>query len=101
LIPGDFTSGKLIKMLMNREMPAVPKIMLGIVDVRDCAMAHLLAIKVDEAKDQRILLSARSLWLRDVAVALSEQYGKWYNIPTSDLKFWMIKLASWFNKEAA
>jgi nucleoside-diphosphate-sugar epimerase len=56
LITGDFTSAKLIKILMNREMPAIPQIMTPTVDVRDCAMAHLLAIKVDAAKNQRFIL---------------------------------------------
>ena len=50
LIPGDFSSGKIISMFMNDKMPGgCPRIKMGTVDVRDVAKAHIRAIQSDEA----------------------------------------------------
>ena len=38
---GKFVSGKLISDIMSNRFPGMPKIMLGIVDVREVAFAHL------------------------------------------------------------
>jgi dihydroflavonol-4-reductase len=37
----QFSSGEVIKKLMMREFPGIPKLAKGIVDVRDVAEAHL------------------------------------------------------------
>ena len=51
LIPGIFSSSNSCKMLLMGVMPALPKVMFPIVDVRDVAQAHLNAIKVPEARN--------------------------------------------------
>lgn len=43
LVPSD-SSPQAIKMLMSGKIPFVPKIMLVVVDVRECALAHLRAL---------------------------------------------------------
>ncbi len=45
LIPGDFASASFITQVLNGSLPGIPKIKLGIVDVRECAQAHLMALK--------------------------------------------------------
>ena len=58
LIPGDFSSGKVIGMFMNDNMPGgCPRIKMGTVDVRDIAKAHVSAIKSDEAQGKRFILA--------------------------------------------
>ena len=58
LIPGDFSSGKVINMFMNDNMPGgCPRIKMGTVDVRDIAKAHVSAIKSDEAQGKRFILA--------------------------------------------
>ena len=37
-------------------MPAFPKVMFPVVDIRDVAEAHLKAIKIKNASNQRILI---------------------------------------------
>jgi len=37
LVDSDFTSGLIIKKLMSGKVPGIPKIMMPLVDVRDCA----------------------------------------------------------------
>jgi dihydroflavonol-4-reductase len=58
----DFTSGQVLSMLMLGKYPGMPKVMFPIVDVRDIAHAHLLSIKIEDAKNQRFIISAEDLW---------------------------------------
>ena len=51
--PG-FTSAKAIQFIMSGR--GLPRMSFAVVDVRDCAMAHLKAIQVDDAKDKRYIL---------------------------------------------
>lgn len=51
-----FSSGDIIKKFMMREVPAVLNVSLPIVDVRDVALAHLLAIKTPEAANRRFIV---------------------------------------------
>ena len=71
LVPGDFTSGAIIRKLMSGVYPGTAKIQLAFVDVRECALAHLQGIKVPEAKNQRYILSSNSLWLKEIALTLN------------------------------
>ena len=50
-IQTDFTSGSILKKMLMGAFPALPKILMPIVDVRDVALAHLNALKVPEAKN--------------------------------------------------
>ena len=53
----DFTSGAFIKKLLGEKFPGMPKVQFAFVDVREVAFAHLQALKVEEAKNQRFILS--------------------------------------------
>lgn len=44
-VNAGFSSGDAISKVMNNGYPGMPKIMMPMVDVRETAMAHLLAIK--------------------------------------------------------
>lgn len=44
-----FTSGDIIKNIMTKEWPKLPRVSIGTVDVRDVADAHVLALKIPEA----------------------------------------------------
>jgi nucleoside-diphosphate-sugar epimerase len=69
-VTGDFTSGGIISKILMGGMPGTPIIKLGIVDVRDCALAHLKALKVKEAGNNRFILVATELWFREIAEIL-------------------------------
>ena len=38
------------------------------------------------------------MWIRDIAMALKEDFGKHYKIKTGELKYCTIKIASVFDK---
>ena len=64
---GDSTSEGIVKSIASGAMNPIAKTSMGVVDVRDCALAHLKAIQVDEAKNQRIITNRGELWLKEMA----------------------------------
>jgi len=97
LVPSD-SSPTAVKMLMEGKIPFVPKVMLLMVDIREVALAHLRAIQVPEAKNQRIILGSASLWIREVAEILKQEFPD-YSIKNREISYCPIKLASFFNAQ--
>ena len=54
--------------IMNGDWKRFPDIGLPTVDVKDCALAHLNAIKIDEAKNQRFILVDKCYKAYDIAM---------------------------------
>ncbi|CAA0103508.1 3 beta-hydroxysteroid dehydrogenase/Delta 5--_4-isomerase [BD1-7 clade bacterium] len=69
------SSVSIIQKLMNRRIPAMPNIGFSIVDVRDIAIAHRLALETPEAAGNRYLLSTEFYWLRDIAAELRKSFA--------------------------
>jgi hypothetical protein len=63
-------------------------------------LAHLQAIKVEEAKNKRFILHNKSLWLREVAEILKEEFGATYKINSGDLRYCTLRIASIFYASA-
>lgn len=57
-------------------MPAYPALKVAIVDVRDAARAHLLAMKEAKTNGQRILITAETLSFRNIAKFLRKEFGE-------------------------
>ncbi len=66
-IGAGFSSGEIVQKIMDGEYPGLPKIMFGLVDVREVAEAHLQGLKRKEAANKRFVLVNSSLWFKDVA----------------------------------
>jgi len=80
----DFASGGIIRYMMASSGP-VGRMKMGMVDVRDVAKAHLLAIKVDAAKNRRFLLVSRAAWHKEMAECLAAEFNpKGWNIGTEE-----------------
>lgn len=62
----------------------IPRLTLGMVDVRDVAAAHLLAAFTPEAKG-RYILSNRDLTMLDLAGILRGEFGDRYTFPRIEL----------------
>ena len=56
-----------IKGIVTGSFPEIPRQSISFVDVRDVASAHLQALKVDEAKNRRFIVSGEDLWIREYA----------------------------------
>jgi nucleoside-diphosphate-sugar epimerase len=64
-----------IARMLRGEMPQVPRMGLEVVDVRDVASAHVLAMTVAAAGGERFLATGEVLWLPDIARLLRERLG--------------------------
>lgn len=77
----------------------VPKLGIGLVDVRDVAEAHLKAGFTPEAKG-RYITSAHNTNFLDMALSLQEKYGDKYPLPTRALPKWLVMfIGPLLNKE--
>ncbi|KAK6731179.1 hypothetical protein RB195_007564 [Necator americanus] len=81
------------RMMDCRTYLSSPKVSLGIVDVRDVAKAHVEALTRKETDGERILISARSVWFKDMARWLRREFKKMgYSITHSEAPNWILKL---------
>jgi nucleoside-diphosphate-sugar epimerase len=86
----------LIQRLMDGALPGCPKLDFGIVDVRDVASLHLLAMTHPAARGERFLAVAGDfMWMREMAKILKDRMGESAKrVPTRELPNWLLHLAS-------
>jgi nucleoside-diphosphate-sugar epimerase len=89
------TSILLVQKMMDGALPGVPRMCLGVVDVRDVADLHVRAMTDAAAKGERFLAVAGDfMWLVEIAKALKERLGdKAKRVPTRQLPDWLVRLA--------
>ena len=92
----DFSSAGLIKAMLDGDLPGVPKLCFGVVDVRDVADLHLRAMTNPAAKGERFLAVAGTfLWMSDVARVLRARLGvAAHRVPTRQLPNWLVRIAA-------
>jgi nucleoside-diphosphate-sugar epimerase len=93
--PDYATSILLVEKMLDGTLPGVPRICLGVVDVRDVADLHLRAMTNEAARGQRFLAVAGDfMWLIEIARALKERMrDKARRVPTRQLPDWLVRLA--------
>lgn len=66
------TSIELVRKLITGEIPAIPHVGFGIIDVRDVARAHVLALDApaEVVRGERFPVQESFMWLADVAATL-------------------------------
>ena len=69
-----FTSEGFVKRLLSGEMSEIPSEHFCMVDVRDCAMSHLLAVKNPAAANRRFILCKSSPPMTEWGRAIVEKY---------------------------
>ncbi|MBM2620472.1 aldehyde reductase [Actinoplanes sp. LDG1-06] len=91
-------SVEIVRRLMAGALPAVPKLGWGIVDVRDLARLHRLAMETPAAAGQRYIAGEKFMWAREMAFVLAERYrSRGYRIPTAAMPYPMMWLISRFD----
>jgi nucleoside-diphosphate-sugar epimerase len=97
------TSLQLIKSLLEGSVPATPKITFGIVDVRDAAALHLLAMTKMQANGHRFLAAAdETLTMHDVAMLLRQEMGEAASrVPTRTFPDWIVRLLGLVDRRMA
>lgn len=93
------TSIELVRRLVDGAMPGLPRLTFGVVDVRDVADLHLLAMEREAARGERFLaISGDFMSLRDMAFALREGLGEQgRKVPTRELPDWLVRLTGRFD----
>ncbi len=81
--------------LLRREVPLLPRFGFEIVDVRDVASLHRLALENPDAIGQRLIAANGFLWFRDIAALLIDAYPD-RRIPDREMPNWLTKLSSLF-----
>lgn len=73
---------------------AAPKACLGVVDVRDVARAHILAMTNEKTDGERILIThERPTWFKDMRDWLMEEFkSHGYLMSPLTVPNWMVKL---------
>lgn len=101
-VDNGFSSGELIGKIMNNEYPGMPMIMMPVVDVRECAHAHLLAVTNPKAANERFICVNKSMWFREIATALNTEFevqGQKITTKELDLGSCSLTIAGWFIPE--
>jgi nucleoside-diphosphate-sugar epimerase len=97
--PDYSTSIHLLKRMLDGGMPGNPQLYFGVVDVRDVADLHVLAMIRPAARGERFLAVAGDFMsLRDIAKVLKRRMGTLGSrVGTGQLPNWVLRAAAWFN----
>lgn len=97
--PDASTSIELVRRLLDGEMPGMPKLSFGIVDVRDVADLHVRAMVDPKAAGQRFLaISGDFLTIKEMADILRAGLGeRAAKVPTRVLPNWVVRTVALFD----
>ncbi len=96
------TSLAVLDLFFKGAYPAVPPVSYPIVDVRDAAAVHVAAMERAEAGGRRLIASADSLSMKDIAAILREvspAHAK--KLPASELPAPLVRLLAVFDRRLA
>ena len=92
------TSLESLVSLMSGKYPLIPKLGFSIVDVRDVASLHRIALESTESIGQRLLCSSEFRWFIDISKELIEQFPAYKRrLPTRSLPNFIVKLLAPFD----
>lgn len=94
-------SNHIVQRMLDGAMPVVPNLFIPVVDVRDVASAHVMAMTNPAAAGERFLLSnGRALSLKEIAAIIRAALGDAAKrVPTRGLPDFVVRIAARFNAE--
>lgn len=96
--PGVSTSVDVVRKLLLREVPGSPKIGFSLVDVRDVAVAHRLAMESPIAPGNRYILAGGRVEMREIAAVLAAEFNaRGYRVPTGSMPTWLLRIVVLFD----
>ena len=93
------TSVAVVKRILKRRDPLLPKVGFPVVDVRDVAEAHVAAIDDPEAAGRRIMVASQFLTFQDIAKVVKRAYPK-RRIHTREAPNGLVRFLGIFDKAA-
>lgn len=99
VLGSDFSASlQIVTQLMQGKLPALPRVGFQIVDVRDVAEAHVLALEKEVAIGARYAVADEFMWFTDVAQLLRDAYPNHpKKIPSGEMPGWLLKLMAPLN----
>jgi len=100
VLGADFsTSIEIVKRMLDGALPALPRLRFGVVDVRDVADLHLLAMTHPEAAGERFLaVAGEFVSLREIGQMLKRRLGDAARrVPTHELPDWLLRVVALFD----
>ena len=94
-------SNHIIQMMLDGAMPGLPNLFIPIIDVRDVASAHVLAISHPDAAGQRLLLSSGpALSMKEIADTIRGDLGDAAaKVPTRSVPDLALRVMGLFNPQ--
>jgi len=94
-------SNHLVKAMLDGAMPAFPHLFVPVVDVRDVASAHILAMTTPDAAGQRFLVATGpAMELSAIGAILKANLGAGAGkVPTRSIPNFVIRLAALFSPQ--
>ena len=97
VLGSDFSASlEAIKKLLDGSVPALPRFGFNLVDVRDIAQLHLLAMTAPAAAGQRFIGSTDFYWMKDMAKILKEGL-KARKVPSISIPDFLVRLFAIFD----
>lgn len=91
-------SVQLVQRLLSGKMPGYPQLGFTVVDVRDVAEAHLLAMTSEKAAGERFIAANEFMWMQDIARVLRTELGdRASKVPQRRLPNFAVRLGSLFD----
>lgn len=95
------TSVELVRLLLIGKYPAVPRLSFGIVDARDVAALHVLAMETTQPSGGRYIASDATMSFRDICMVLRQRLGpEARKVPTRQLPDFLFRLLALFDSGA-
>ena len=86
---------EIVKRLIDGSMPGLPRFGWPLVDVRDIADLHVLALDAPAAAGQRYIGAGPFYWMKNVAQVLRSRVPEVAaKVPTRNLPDWLVRLSS-------
>lgn len=96
--PDLSTSVEVIRMMLSGALPAIPRVGFSVVDVRDVAELHYLAMTQPQAAGERFLAAGPFVWFEEVAAILREGLGpKARRVPKSRFPDFVVRVGGLFD----
>jgi len=92
------TSSMMVRRLLDGKLPAVPKLAMSVVDVRDVAALQVDAMTNPAAAGQRCIASEGTYWMSDLGRMLKPAFPD-RRVPTGELPTLLVRLASLFDRD--
>ncbi|PIK56104.1 putative NADPH-dependent methylglyoxal reductase GRP2 [Apostichopus japonicus] len=92
------TSIDAIRRLMSGKDPMLPRVAFSVVDVRDVAKAHVVAMTLPEAAGHRHIVCGETAWFTDMTAIMKEEFGpQGYNPTTRTMPRMLCTILSFFD----